>query len=123
MPRRLLIAALALVLPSVASSASCPIEPWDVDKIEAAIDAKPTCKAAYDLLIACQRTTSGDVGPAQRVIAKCEGAVVTRSLDARSRAYSQEREACRKKYAGKQGTMYVSFQAICEAQAAVKYSR
>jgi hypothetical protein len=39
------------------------------------------------------------------------------------RAYAKARKACERKYAGKQGTMYVSAQVICEAEAAVRFAK
>jgi hypothetical protein len=60
---------------------------------------------------------------AEIVIDKCEKTFLSRLASARRRAYRQERGACARKYANKQGTMYVSFQATCEANVALKNPR
>lgn len=112
----------ALSAPARAAK-DCPIEPYDIDKVEQAIEATASCKAAYDLMNDCRRNTGGDVGLARVVIAKCERSFVTRGDSPRMRAYRQEREACVARYAKSQGTMYASFQATCEARAAVRAAR
>ena len=101
----------------------CPIEPFDLEKIEKAIEAEASCKAAYDLMNACRTNAGGDVGLANVVIAKCEKGFVTRGQSPRMKAYAEERAVCARKYANKQGTMYASFQATCEAGVAVKFAR
>ena len=125
MLQRALIAAGALLIASGTGLAAkdCPIEPYDIDKVERAIEATASCKAAYDLMNDCRRNTGGDVELARIVIAKCEKVFVTRGDSPRMRTYRQEREACVAKYAKSQGTMYASFQATCEARAAVRAAR
>ena len=122
---RVLLAVGVLFLSSCAGFAAkdCPIEPYDIDKVEQAIEATSSCKAAYDLMNTCRRNSGSDVGLARVVIAKCEKVFVTRGDGPRMRAYSQERAACVAKYAKEQGTMYASFQATCEARAAVRAAR
>lgn len=122
---RALFAAGGLLLSSLSAHAAkeCPIEPYDIDKVEQALEGTPSCKAAYDLMNACRRNSGGDVALARVVIAKCEKTFVTRGDSPRMRTYRQEREACVAKYAKEQGTMYASFQATCEARAAVRAAR
>lgn len=52
------------------------------------------------------------------VIDTCENAI----SPARERVDQQERKACQSKYALKEGTMYRSAAAFCEAEVAVKYA-
>lgn len=122
---RVMMAAAGLLISGVAAKAAkdCPIEPFDLDKIEQAIERTPSCQAAYEMMNACRSNAGGDVGLAQVVIAKCEKVFVTRGDSSRMRTYRQEREACVRKYAKSQGTMYASFQATCEARAAVRAAR
>ena len=112
-----------LVALAAAPAAACPIEPYDPDRIAAAIEKASSCKAAYDLMISCRRNTGGDVELANAVTTRCERTFLTRGASARTKAYAEERAACAMKYAKRQGTMYASFQATCEAGVAVKYAR
>jgi len=122
---RVLIAAGGLLISGAAAKAAkvCPIESFDLEKIEQAIEKAASCQAAYELMNACRTNAGGDVGLAQVVITKCEKAFVTRGDSPRMRTYRQERAACIAKYAKSQGTMYASFQATCEARAAVRAAR
>lgn len=111
----------------VLAQRACPHSESDREKIAATLTAAHSCKAAYDLMNACRSNTSGDVEFAEIVIAKCEQSIAatatTRGPTSNARsAYKRERDACRRKYANKQGTMYVSFAATCEAGVAVKYA-
>ena len=116
-----LMAGAAMAAPIAVQA--CPIEPYDPDRVVAAIAQTASCKAAYDLMNECRRNNSGDVELAQTVIAKCEKSFVTRGASPRMKAYAEDKAACVRKYAGKQGTMYTSFRATCEAGVAAKYAR
>ena len=124
MLKGLVFAAVVVVLGAASGvAAECPIESLDIEQVESALEAAPSCAVAYRMMNACRRNSSGDVGFARIVIEKCERSFVTRGQSPRMKAYADERAACAKKYAGKQGTMYASFQATCEAGVAAKYAR
>lgn len=125
MLHRALIATGALMISGAVAYAAkeCPIEPFDLDKAQQAIEKAASCQAAYELMNACRTNAGGDVAMAQVVIAKCEKVFVTRGDNPTMRTYRQEREACVRKYAKSQGTMYASFQATCQARAAVRAAR
>ena len=113
--------AIGAATPAMAQRA-CPHQESDRETITRTLSAAASCKVAYDLMNACRSNSSGDVGLADVVIAKCEASFLP-GLDTRSRqAYQQEREACQRKYAKNSGTMYVSFSITCEAGVAAKYA-
>lgn len=121
--RPILAFAALIAIPCAAlAQASCPHEESDREAIAKSIQATGACKASYDLLNACRSNTSGDVALAEIVIEKCEAGFLSGMTAAGKRSYAQEREACQRKYAKRQGTMYVSFSATCAAGVAVKFA-
>ena len=97
-----------------ADAADCTIEGGPGAVIEA-LNKAPTCRAAYGVLEACSWGSSQDVAFATVVVAKCE-AEFPATMSARAKtAYVRAKEKCRTKYARQQGTMYVSFSALCAA--------
>jgi hypothetical protein len=116
--------ALGVAACAVASADEpCPAKSQSYDDVVAAIVAAPRCAQALTVMNACLFVASGDVGLAQAVIDKCEPSFLSRLSIARRRAYSAAQIHCRNKYAGKQGTMYVSFAATCQARLAAEYAR
>jgi hypothetical protein len=124
---RLPIVALALaILQSLAVAAHaqrCPSPVLDPVEIEEHIAKAPTCRAAYRVLEACQRGSSGDVRVARQVVAKCEATFLPRLTTAEAGRYSREKAECRGKHAGRQGAEFSSFSTFCEAEAALRYAR
>jgi hypothetical protein len=107
--------------PSMADEA-CPARSQSYDAIVAAISSSPSCSRAFAVMKACLFVASGDVGLAQAVKDKCEPDFLAKLSPAQRRRYAAIGARCVSKYAGQEGTMYISFAATCEAQAAVDYA-
>ena len=75
------------------------------------------------LFEACQRGSSGDIRLGEIVIAKCEGAFLSKLSKLERSAYDRKIKACWHKYAKESGTMYRSFEAFCAAGVAQTYAR
>jgi hypothetical protein len=121
-------ASVVSVIVIVASSAAlaeekCPAASLQSDDIVKAIQAAASCKAAYDVMNACRVGAGGDVELANVVSEKCEATFMARLAAGQKRAYERERAACRRKYAKKEGTLYVSLAVSCEAGVSVRYAR
>ena len=85
-----------------------------------ASDQKARYRTSFEILSACRYNAGGDVELAGIVTERCEKTFLPTLKPPGKRAYAKARKACERKYAGKQGTMYVSAQVICEAKAAVR---
>jgi hypothetical protein len=123
---RSMIAACALLcLATGAAHASneCPVTPLGREELIAAITQAPSCRASFEILSACRYGAGGDVELAGIVTERCEKTFLPILKPAAKRAYAKARKACERKYARKQGTMYVSAQVICEAEAAVRFAK
>lgn len=126
---RLLLAAVAaaaaagtLAGTSAVAQRACPHAESDRDRITRTLQSAPSCQRAYDTMNACRSNTSGDVELAEIVIARCEGSFLAGLTAAARKSYEAERNACRQRYATRQGTMYVSFTVTCEAGVAARYA-
>ena len=102
---------------------TCPVTSLDRKDIEAAIAAADTCSHAYHLMSACRSNDGGDVALADVVIQKCEQDFLPKLEPAALSAYKAAREACVRRFAHKEGSMYASFQATCEAAVAAVYAK
>lgn len=120
------VAAVSLVATAMSvhaqSPRACPHNEGQRDVIAATLRSAASCQTAYDLLNACRSNTSGDVELADIVIARCEGTFLAGLAAGVKRKYEQDREACRRRYARREGTMYVSFSVTCEAGVAARYA-
>ena len=56
------------------------------------------------------------------VTERCEKDFLGKLSAAQRRTYDREKDACIKKYTGKEGSMYLSFSAMCQSKLAVSYS-
>lgn len=101
---------------------SCPSPVLDPIEVEEAINAAPSCAAAYAIFEACQRGSSGDVRIARNVVAKCEVLFSAKLTSAQRSQYLSDKQTCVRKHAGKQGAEFQSFSGFCEAEVALKYS-
>ncbi len=99
---------------------ACPHQEGERDRITRTLQSAVTCQRAYDTMNACRSNTSGDVELAEIVISRCEGEFLSTLTPAARKSYDQEREACRRRYAKREGTMYVSFSVTCEAGVAAR---
>jgi hypothetical protein len=98
----------------------CPTSDWaDIDDL---IAAAPSCDASMNLLLACQRGSSGDVPPALIVIKKCESDFLASLSKSARHAYDRKVDACRREFANESGTLYRSMRAICAAGLARTYA-
>lgn len=97
----------------------CPVEFGEVD---GAIEKASSCEAAYRILEACLLGASGDVSRAHAVREICERDFLPGLKPDTRRAYARAQRRCDRKYAGDEGTMYRSMEAVCAAQLAKGYS-
>jgi hypothetical protein len=102
------------------AAADCPSSDWS--KVDDLMAGAPSCDAAMDLLIACQRGSSGDVPPALTVIKKCEGNFLPSLSKSAHQAYDRKVGACWRQFANESGTLYRSMRAICAAELARSYA-
>ncbi len=105
---------------ATAQQRPCPHSESDRDKITRTLQSATTCQRAYDIMNACRSNTGGDVALADVVIQRCEASFLPGLTATARRAYDAERAACRKRYAKREGTMYVSFAVTCEAGVAAR---
>lgn len=112
----ILLTLLLLLHPvAVQAAQDCPAASNQLDVVVNAIDASPTCAAAYRIMEACAFGSSADVQTGTAVIRKCETAMAA----SRRASFQRESKACAAKYARMEGTMYLSMAAFCAAKAAV----
>lgn len=117
-------AALALAAPALAQAPrACPHEEGDLERISATLRSVSSCQVAFDLMNACRRNASSDVALADIVIKRCEQTFLAKLPPVGLRVYEDERSTCRRRYARREGTMYQSFSATCEAGVAARYAR
>jgi hypothetical protein len=120
---RTLFAALAWLLAcgvTLAAAMDCPSSDWA--KVDDSIADAPSCDASMELLLACQRGSSGDIPPALTVIKKCENDFLASMSRSARRAYDHKVAACWRKFANESGTLYRSIRAICAAELARTYA-
>jgi len=117
-----LAAALLLAAPALAPAADCPVE-RSGDTISDAIEKAPTCEAAQKVFDACAYVSSIDTQFGAIVTEKCEKDFLAKLTPAQNKTYQSQKDACSKKYANKEGTMYRSFEAMCISKLAVDYSK
>jgi hypothetical protein len=117
-----LAAALLLAAPALAPAADCPVE-RSGDMISDAIEKAPTCESAQKVFDACAYVASIDTQFGAIVTEKCEKNFLAKLTPAQGKTYQGQKDACSKKYANKEGTMYRSFEAMCISKLAVDYSK
>ena len=118
---RVALAAMFL-LASPVQAADCPVERGG-DTISDAIEKAPTCEAAQKVFEACAYVASIDTQFGAIVTEKCEKDFLARLSPAQAKTYQGRKDACSKKYAKQDGTMYRSFEAMCISKLAVGYSK
>lgn len=123
MTRMILAAAAALLTISApAFAADCPVETQRAPTLRAIRNA-PDCAESLKIMQSCSWGSSQDVEFAELVVRRCEKQFPSDMTSGARAAYARDKERCRKKYAGQQGTMYASFAAHCIAEAAAKYAK
>jgi len=136
MPVRTLVIAASLiaVISSLAAQAAPKVTPlaaklqkdgphahFESEEIVASI-GKAACKAALEIFEACAGGASGDTEFGEAVTGRCERDFVSKLTKAQKSAYDREHERCDRKYAKKEGSMYISFAAFCRAEVAHKHA-
>ena len=121
MARLLLALSATFLLIAPAKAVDCPVA-RDGDAISAAIEKAPTCEAAYNVFQACAYIASIDSMFGGIVTTRCEGDFLSKINAMQRKSYDKTREACTRKYAKKEGTMYRSFEAFCHAKLARAYA-
>jgi hypothetical protein len=117
-----IVLAAAFCAPTMAEE-PCSAKSLSYDDVIAAISGAPDCARADNIMNACRFNASGDVGLAQAVEDKCEPTFLAGLSRTQRRRYAAKGASCLSKYAGEEGTMYVSFAATCKAEVAVDYAR
>jgi hypothetical protein len=120
--RALLITSAWLMVSGTALAAGMDCPTLDYDKVESLLTDAPSCDASMQLLLACQRGASGDVGSAMIAIKKCEADFLPSLGKSRRRAYDRRVGACWNEFANDSGTLYQSIRAICAADVAHTYA-
>jgi hypothetical protein len=121
--RRFLL--LASFFASAASAKDCPVKFGDelfLDKVGAAIHATKTCGEAGELAQACALGASGDVATAVTAERKCGLDFWTKLTPDEKKHYNSLQAKCDAKYAGRDGTIYISAAAFCRLSVARFYS-
>ncbi len=91
--------------PASAQQRTCPHPESDRENITRSLQSAVTCQRAYDMMNACRSNTGGDVELAEVVIQRCEASFLSGLSPTARRAYDEERAACRRRYAKREGTM------------------
>lgn len=113
---------IAVLATPAAAQRACPHQEGDRDRITRTLQSARSCQTAYDLMNACRSNTGGDVELAEIVIERCEGIFLAGLSQTARKAYDDARQACRRRYASREGTMYVSFTVTCEAGVAARHA-
>ena len=122
MSRRIVLACLALALGTpVAAEEECPVA-FNVDEIVKAVEAAPGCKRANGIAQACAFGSSADVQIAGAVQALCEKDFLSGLKPDAEKAYKARLKSCARRYAGRDGTLYLSMAAFCASDVALTYS-
>jgi hypothetical protein len=119
--RMLWVASAILVLATALRAEDCPI-PRGGDEIATALETAPSCEAALKLFQTCAHVSSIDSMFGGIVTTRCEGDFLSKISAMQRKSYDKTREACTRKYAKKEGTMYRSFEAFCHAKLARAYA-
>lgn len=120
--RMLWVASAILMLAAPSQAADCPVT-RSGDVIADALEKAPTCGTALKLFEACAYGASIDVMFGAIVATKCETDFLSKLGSAQRKTYNREKDACTRKYAKKEGTMYRSFEAFCHAKLARTYAQ
>jgi hypothetical protein len=120
--RPLLALCALLSLGAPANAADCPVK-RSGDAISDALEKAPTCDAAQKVFEACAYVASIDSMFGGIVTEKCEKDFLDKLNVSQRENYDRKKDACTKKYAKKEGTMYISFMAMCHSKLAVAYSK
>lgn len=108
-------------VPAVAED--CPVKPFEMDGIIAAVNAASGCDASMKVFEACQMGSTADVQFGDAVEKKCEAMFLSRLKTPQKRTYQVQLGRCEEKYADKQGTMWRSATAMCRAAVSQRYAR
>jgi hypothetical protein len=115
----------AALWPSTGLAADCPIEATgDKSFAEAVMDAlsaAPDCKEAVKLGQLCGFGSALDVDAATIVIDTCEKAGLSKLSGQKSVQYAKASEACDRKYAHREGSLYVGLAALCREKIAGQF--
>jgi hypothetical protein len=119
--RTLWVLSTMLLLAAPSQAADCPVQGGA--EIADALEKASSCAAAYKLFEACAYGSSIDVQFGATVTEKCEGDFLPKLNATQRKAYEREQDACTRKYAKQDGTMYRSFEAFCRAKLARAYAQ
>lgn len=111
--------------PKPTAEPQCQIEggPFDLDKVEKALQDAPTCSRSLQLFRHCQMGSSADIHTAGIITEKCEAEFMSRLTRPQQQVYKRAQNRCSRKYRDQQGSMYRSAEAYCAAAAAERYAR
>jgi hypothetical protein len=107
--------------PPASARDECPVN--GAEATADAISAAPTCAAAATIYGACTWGSSMDVQFGQPVIEKCEAEFAGRLPKKNRIAYDRAQARCTRKYAHREGTLYLSFAMSCAVNVAKDYAK
>ena len=115
----------AYAAPQPQAEPDCQIEggPFDLDKVEKALQDAPTCRKSLRLFSHCQMGGGSDVHAAGIITEKCEAEFLARLTNPQRQSYKREQDRCYRKYRSEQGSMYRSAEAYCVAEVAERHAR
>jgi hypothetical protein len=112
---------LILLLPVPVRAAECPAT--GADATIAVIRSAGSCAAAAATYSACTWGSSMDVQLGQPVIEKCEAEFKAKLSKPQRGAYQRGQDRCRRKYAKRSGTLYISMAMSCAVDVAATFAR
>ena len=112
---------LCIAVPAFAHD-RCPSESRQPEEIIKAIRGAPACLVSFYVMKDCRSNNRGDTQFAEAVIEKCEATFLPHMSPGRKFFYQRARAVCARKFANRQGAIYASYQATCEAAVAARYA-
>lgn len=114
---------LAAAQPALAQDSSCA-RPGGagIEGLENLLREQKSCKAATALLRECRWGSSADTGFSAIVVSICEKEFYQRLSKADQIDYGERMQLCAYRYAGQQGTLYMSMAATCQSEVAARFA-
>lgn len=114
---------LAAGQPATAQDNSCA-RPGEsgIEGLENLLREQKSCKAATALLRECRWGSSADTGFSAIVVSICEKEFYQKLSKADQADYGERMQLCAYRYAGQQGTLYMSMAATCQSEVAARFA-
>lgn len=122
--------ALCLALPAgagpkaqKAEEKECPHAYGDFDLITADIEKAATCARGLAIASSCAAGGTSDQRLGGAVVTRCERDFLSKLGKVQKRSYEAEQKRCERRFANRQGTIYLSEAAFCYAGVAERYAK